>query len=128
MKNRRDHPLARQPPRSEAGSASIWMLLVGMLTLMAFLAVCGLGAVFAARHRAQTAADMAALAAWQQAAGRTGGDQACGEARMIAARNQATLVTCVVSTTDVVVTVEVGFTGWLARLPSVQRGARAGPA
>ena len=77
--------------RHERGSASIWLLSCCALMLtVALLALLRAQAVYA-RHRAEMAADLAALAA----AGRIGtaGD-VCAAARAVAEANGAVLVSC----------------------------------
>lgn len=80
----------RKPDR-EAGSASIWVLsCAALLLLVASVAVLRAAAIVA-RHRAESAADLAALAA----AGRIGiTDAMCPAAAAVAVRNGATLVSC----------------------------------
>lgn len=81
------------------------------------------GAVTAARHRAQAAADMAVLAA---AARLPSGDQAaCLQARAVAAAMRATLRDCRIERLDVSATVTVR-TG-LRIGPEAGASARAGP-
>jgi secretion/DNA translocation related TadE-like protein len=78
----------------ERGSASIWVLAgAGLAGLVAAVAVLRGNAVLA-RHRAEGAADLSALAA----AGHIGVDTgACAAAADIAAANGATVVSCTVS-------------------------------
>ena len=84
------------------------------------------GSAIVARHRAQAAADLAALAAAAQLA--TGTDTACGQASVVARAMHAALAQCVVDDLDVVVTVEAraGLVAW--RLGPARAAARAGPA
>ena len=75
----------------DRGSASIWLLgCCALLLTVALVAALRSQAVYA-RHRAETAADLAALAA----AGRIGtaGDS-CSAARAVAESNGATLISC----------------------------------
>ncbi len=75
---------------AQRGSASALLLAVGAA---AFVRA---GAVFV-RHRAETAADLAALAG-ATAIGRTADDAAvCGAARAVALANHAVLVACAAS-------------------------------
>lgn len=82
------------------------------------------GSVVVARHRAQAAADLAALAA----AGRlpAGPDAACAWATKLAREMRADHVECTVQGLDVVVTVQIAlpYTGW----GTARAAARAGPA
>jgi secretion/DNA translocation related TadE-like protein len=78
-------------PRSEAGSASIWLLGCAVLLLVVAAFAAGRGAAVLARHRAESAADLAALAA----GGQIGVDaRYCRAAAEIAARNGAALAGC----------------------------------
>jgi secretion/DNA translocation related TadE-like protein len=84
-----------------------------------------LGSAVLSRHRAQAAADLAALAA----AGRVpaGADAACLQAASVTRAMRATTVGCRVDDLDVVVTVEVApvFATWVAT--PAHAAARAGP-
>lgn len=84
-----------------------------------------LGCAVAARHRAQSAADLAALAAAGRIA--SGRDTACAQASAVAHEMRTAVVDCVVDGLDVVVT--VGVTVRLGRfgLGTASGRARAGP-
>lgn len=87
------------------------------------LSAAWIGAVVIARHRAQTAADLAALAAAQSLA--AGPAAACGRAASVAAAMGATVQQCTVDGLDVVVEAGVGV-----KVPvgtRAQAVARAGP-
>ena len=75
-----------------------------------------LGSAVIARHRAQAAADLGALAA--AAALPAGGDAACAQASTIAEAMRVVLAHCVVDGLDVVVTIHAG---------PARAAARAGP-
>jgi secretion/DNA translocation related TadE-like protein len=76
-----------------------------------------------ARHRAQAAADLAALAA---AAGLPAGSQtACVQANAVARAMGVSTADCVVDGLDVVVTIEVGLA--VGRWGKARAAARAGP-
>jgi secretion/DNA translocation related TadE-like protein len=102
--------------RSERGSASIWVLTCAVIVLLVgVLATLRSGAVLA-RHRAESAADLAALAA----AGRIGLDpDGCAVARSVAAANGASLTRCRLvldpegrsGTVDVTITLSVHLPG-----------------
>lgn len=113
--------------RAERGSATVWVL-----ALAAVLAVLGAGCVavgvaVVARHRAGTAADLAALAGAGRAA--VGDAGPCRAAEQVAGANGATVDGCDVRPNGVVavrasVAVRLGPLGsWRARAV-----ARAGPA
>jgi secretion/DNA translocation related TadE-like protein len=111
----------------ERGSATVWVLaLAGVLAVMGVAAVLVAAAV-TARHRAGSAADLAALAAAGRAV--TGDPNACAVAAQIARRNGARLATCTledgaVVAVTVVVQVRLGPLG----LHDATGRARAGPA
>ena len=125
----------------DAGSASLWALSLAMV-----LWVCVAGVVLAAvaviaRHRAATAADMAALAAasvmaQDESSSDLGGDpgdgsSACAAANAIAVANDATVTSCQVSGQVVDVTTSVRIPALrplrALRLDAVSARARAGP-
>ena len=83
-----------------------------------------LGSAVVARHRAQAAADLAALAAAARLA--AGPATACAQAKAVAREMRVGTTGCAVDDLDVVVTVEVrlGVGGW----GSARAAARAGPA
>ena len=83
-----------------------------------------LGAAVVARHRAQAAADLAALAA---AAGLAAGPEtACVQAKAVARQMRVNTTGCAVEDLDIVVTTEVRLPvgGW----GNARAAARAGPA
>jgi len=77
--------------RDDRGSASVWVLACSALVLLVAVAVSLRAGAVLARHRAESAADLAALAA----AGRIGmADDVCAPASPIARVNGAALVRC----------------------------------
>ena len=90
------------------------------------LACVYLGSVVTARHRAQAAADLAALAA----AGRLaqGADAACADAVAVAVAMQATVADCAVDGLDIVVAVDVTAAMGRLGMGAARAVARAGPA
>jgi secretion/DNA translocation related TadE-like protein len=77
--------------RAQRGSASVWVLACSALVLLIGVATSLRTAAVLARHRAESAADFAALAA----AGRIGfGGDGCAAAAALAAANGAALVRC----------------------------------
>jgi secretion/DNA translocation related TadE-like protein len=84
------------------------------------------GSAVIARHRAQTAADLASLAAASRLA--DGAGAACAQASAVARAMNTALTGCVVDQLDVIVTVDavVPF-GRLATVPA-RAAARSGPA
>jgi len=109
--------------KSDRGSASLWLLGVGLAVVL-FGTAAGLAAsALTAKHRAQSAADLSALAGAMRAA--DGEGVACSRVAELATANGARVVDCRLDGLDLVVTVEVA----VARLPggSVRAAARAGP-
>jgi secretion/DNA translocation related TadE-like protein len=110
--------------RSDEGSATVWILASGLVLVLAAVAIAMAGAGTVARHRAQAAADLAALAGalrtWD------GEQAACQRAAEISARNGAQLVSCHLDGLDVVVAVEVA-PALLAGIGVARAAARAGP-
>ncbi len=109
----------------DRGSATLWLAGFAALIVLATVAAMAQGSAVLARHRASTAADLAALAAALQVA--EGAAVACATAGEIAARNGGSLTRCAVSGDDVEVEVTRpvalgGLGSWTARAR-----ARAGP-
>ncbi|MFF2142049.1 Rv3654c family TadE-like protein [Kitasatospora sp. NPDC058190] len=113
----------------DAGSATVWLLALAMLGTAVFAATIAVGAVVAARHRAESAADLAALAAADRLLLEP--DGGCGRAAGIAAAQGAGLVSCSVdrSADAVEVVAEVPVGGLPVHLPvgPARARARAGP-
>jgi len=112
-------------PTGDRGGGAIWVLAVSLIVVLS----AALGAVreiaALARHRAESAADLAALAGAIHAV--SGVDDACGAAQSIAARNAASLSACEVDGSVVTVTVSCPLAGSLGRWHA-DGSARAGPA
>lgn len=105
----------------EAGVASVLaVVLTCGLVAIAWVATNAV-AVVVAHRQAQTAADLAALAA---AADLMDANHGCGTAAAVAIANQASLVSCAVEGRSVLVEVEVKVKG---RGGEVHARARAGP-
>jgi secretion/DNA translocation related TadE-like protein len=83
-----------------------------------------LGAAVVARHRAQSAADLAALAAAASLAG--GPETACAQAKAVAREMRVNTTGCAVEDLDVVVTTEARLA--VGRWGNARAAARAGPA
>ncbi len=107
---------------SERGSASL--LTVTMAGLLVFVggALAGVTALVVDHRRAQSAADLAALAGAGSPA------DPCAAAARIAVANGARLVDCAPAGADLVVTVAVTSAAWPGRALTVSAQARAGPA
>lgn len=90
--------------------------------VLAFTAAgCYLGSAVVARHRAQAAADLAALAGAAELP--QGAAAACARVAALTREMRVTVVGCQVDALDVIVTVEVG----VGRLGVARAIARAGP-
>ncbi|MFJ8432054.1 Rv3654c family TadE-like protein [Kitasatospora sp. NPDC094019] len=115
--------------RRDTGSATVWLLAGVLVGCVAFTAALALGVVLAARHRAESAADLAALAAADRLL--VDADGGCGRARAVAAAQAAAVVSCAadLAADAVEVVAEVPVTGLPLRLPvgPARARARAGP-
>lgn len=102
------------------------VVVMGMaVVLMTFAAVAGtIGTLNVGRHRAESAADLAALAAAGHAL--EGQDAACTAARRLTEAQHVTLLSCRLDGPDAVVTVGVAPPGRLSSFGLVQGQARAG--
>lgn len=110
---------------TDRGSATVLVLaLVAVLTAVAALLTAG-GALVVARHQADSAADLAALAAAARAL--DGTPAACRAAGQVARTGGAALTGCRLLGEVAVVTVEVEPPGGLASLGTARTTARAGP-
>jgi secretion/DNA translocation related TadE-like protein len=114
----------------DAGSGTLWV--VGLVALVGTLAgvVLLLGAVAVARHRAATAADLAALAAAARLPLEPAA--ACPAARRVAVAHGARLASCgtpdgVVADVTVALDLARVLPNRWARLPPLTVSARAGP-
>lgn len=99
--------------------------MIGVLTAIT-VGGAHVGAAVIARHRAQAAADLGALAgaAYVPAGTRA----ACGRAEALARAMGTVAVTCTVDGLDVVVTVEAPTALGSSRIGPARAAARAGPA
>lgn len=95
-------------------------MVVALLTVTG--GVTYLGAAVIARHRAQAAADLAALAAAARVP--AGAEAACSQAEAVTRAMRAGPAGCVVDDLDVVITVDVPTGRW----GTARAAARAGPA
>ncbi|MBE8526197.1 flp pilus-assembly TadE/G-like family protein [Amycolatopsis sp. H6(2020)] len=109
----------------DSGAATIWTAMaVAALTAVATLAFW-LAATVTARHQAESAADLGALAAASHAT--EGPVRACERARWVADRMGVTLRTCRWQQLDALVEVEARGPA-MAGVPRPSAHARAGPA
>ncbi|WP_369816649.1 Rv3654c family TadE-like protein [Mycobacterium sp. E740] len=110
---------------ADDGSASVLAAAMVAVVLMICVGVGCLGVAVAARHRAQAAADLGALAAAHRLA--SGADAACAAAAVVAAQMRTAIVRCDVADLDVVVAVDVPVTIGRFGLGPARAQARAGP-
>lgn len=98
-----------------------------MMAILVAVTVGGVcvGSAVIARHRAQSAADLASLAA----AGRLadGADAACAQATAVARAMNTAVTQCVIEHLDVVVTVETPVSLGRIAVGPARAAARAGP-
>jgi secretion/DNA translocation related TadE-like protein len=113
-------------PSGDRGSATVWVIALSAVLAVVGTAVVLVGAATVARHRAEAAADLAALAAAGRVAG--GEPDACGLAAEVARANAARLASCAVGA-DAVVELRVSVPVRLGRLGvwAASARARAGP-
>lgn len=103
----------------------MWLLAIGLVLLGAGLAGAALGAAHVARHQAQSAADLGALAGARHTI--EGAQVACARAASIVEVNGGRLTQCQLDGFDLAVTVEVtpAPAAGLGRVATAS--ARAGP-
>jgi secretion/DNA translocation related TadE-like protein len=109
----------------DRGSASLWLLALGLVLVAAGIAGAAIGAARVARHEARVAADLGALAG----AARTldGPVAACGRASAFVSANGGRLTTCRVDGLDLQITVEVSVVPLRGLTRIAEATARAGP-
>ncbi|MFI7664461.1 Rv3654c family TadE-like protein [Nocardia sp. NPDC049526] len=111
--------------RRDEGVATVFACLALAALIGATLLIAQVGAVVVARHRAQAAVDLAALAAAGELA--RGADVGCTEAGEIARRMGVRIQQCEVVQWDATVTVEGNVPMGLLGKRTVRAVARAGP-
>lgn len=111
--------------RATEGGATVAACLAVTALLLLTVLIVQLAAVVCARHRAQSAADLAALAA--AAALGSGTGTACDQAQSVAQRMGMHVRTCSVRDWDVTVSVDAAVTLTILGERSVVAIARAGP-
>ncbi|WP_084516533.1 Rv3654c family TadE-like protein [Microtetraspora niveoalba] len=113
--------------QGERGAATIWMVTLMAVVWLVALVVLQMGAVRVARHRAQSAADLSALAAAARAL--SGPEGACERARAVAIANGARIDSCDLldGVVSVYASVVVPRVLPLVDIPPVTALARAGP-
>jgi len=110
---------------NDRGSATVW----SAMAMAALIAVVGvvlhLGAAVGARHRAEAAADLGALAAAAHAV--EGSEVACAKAAVVTAGMSVVLASCRLDGWDAVVEVDAAGPAPIAALGTAHGRARAGP-
>ncbi|WP_030440742.1 Rv3654c family TadE-like protein [Actinoplanes subtropicus] len=109
----------------DQGAASVLLLGVGLVLVLAGLGGAAIGTARVARHQAQNAADLAALAGATDAV--FGEPVACARAARFAAANGARLTSCTVDGLEIVVRAEVAVQPLPGVLRKAAASARAGP-
>lgn len=113
-----------RPGPGDRGAASLLVATCVALLLTIGAALGVVAALVRSQRSAQSAADLAALAA---ASARQRGDDACAVATKLARANSAELVGCSVLGDDVLVAIEVTGPRWLGQTADLSAHARAGP-
>jgi secretion/DNA translocation related TadE-like protein len=109
----------------DRGVATVWAATAVAVLIAVLAAMLDLAGATAVRHRAEAAADLAALAA----AGHVldGGEAACARATAVATSGGARVVLCRLRGWEALVEVEVGVRLSLLGTTTVRGRARAGP-
>ncbi|MFD0000148.1 Rv3654c family TadE-like protein [Nocardia sp. NPDC127526] len=119
------HRTAARRDGGDAGGVTVAACLAVLAVLAVTLPAAQVGVAMAGRHRAQAAADLAALAAAHHLSGGTAAG--CARAEEIAARMALRVTGCVVADWDVTVTVEARMALGPLGTRVVRAMARAGP-
>ncbi|MGH3451734.1 MAG: Rv3654c family TadE-like protein [Haloechinothrix sp.] len=118
-------PLKSTGRATDDGFATVWAAGAVTALLSIYTLVLWLGAATVTRHRAEAAADLAALAAAAHA--RAGAVAACQRAATVADRMRVRVDRCELSGWDALVEVRAAPPGAVAHLGMVTARARAGP-
>jgi secretion/DNA translocation related TadE-like protein len=121
-------PRRRSPPPGggDCGVATVWAATAVAVLIGLLVAALDLAGAVAGRHRAEAAADLAALAAAGQVS--RGTDAACARAAEVASRTGGRLVLCRLQGWEALVEVEATVRLALVGPATVRGRARAGPA
>ncbi|MGH4016132.1 MAG: Rv3654c family TadE-like protein [Pseudonocardiaceae bacterium] len=127
MRSSTEPTSSTEPGRAQAerGAATVWA--AGVIAVLMSVAVFGLhlGGAILARHHAESAADLAALAGAASVV--TGERQACAQARRVTDRMRVRLVSCLARGGDLLVQVAARPGDPLGSLGDATGRARAGP-
>lgn len=113
------------PQPHDQGSATIWTAGAIALLLIVLLFVLTAATVVTTRHRAESAADLAALGAAGRAV--VGTRDACAQAEHLAGQLGVTVTKCRIQGWDAYVEVDARLPADLQRFGAVHARARAGP-
>lgn len=108
----------------QRGAGTVLVLAMAQVILLVGAALLVAVGLVTARHAAQSAADLAALAG---ARGHAEGRDGCRSAAAVATADGARLIRCAVSGGVVSVRVEVDGPRWLGQIAALGAEARAGP-
>lgn len=109
----------------ERGVATLGAALIGLCLVVIAMVLAEVTALIALRHRAASAADLAALAGSQAS---VAGADGCAAARSVARRNGGRLVDCRMDFDVATVRVRVDSHRWLGQAWAAEQRARATPA
>jgi secretion/DNA translocation related TadE-like protein len=112
--------------KGDQGVATVWSAAAVAVLIMVLVGALDVVGAVAARHRAEAAADLAALTAAAQAA--RGTTMACARAADVAAGSGGRVVLCRLQGWEAVVEVELAAPTVLVRAGRARGRARAGPA
>jgi secretion/DNA translocation related TadE-like protein len=115
---------SRRRRGDERGGATVFAVSCLVVLLLVGSALGVVAAMVRAHRTAQSAADLAALAA---ATAQARGRDPCASGAAVAAANGADLASCVVEGRDALVTVVVDGPRWLGQTADLTAEARAGP-
>ncbi|MCQ4121689.1 Rv3654c family TadE-like protein [Rhodococcus tibetensis] len=113
-------------PGGERGSATVLACFALAALVVITATLLHVGSAVSVRHRAQSAADLAALAAGVGLD--RGGESACAAARVVAQRMHVEMIDCKVEAWDVEVTVNAPVLLSSLGIRDARAVARAGPA
>lgn len=108
----------------EVGVATLGAVMIGLCLVTIAMVLAEATALIALRHRAASAADLAALAGSQAS---VSGDGGCTAARAVAQRNGGRLVDCRMDFDVATVRVRVEGQRWLGHAWAAEQRARATP-
>jgi secretion/DNA translocation related TadE-like protein len=113
------------PSGRDRGAATVWLLAAGLVLVAMGVAAAAVGSAAVARHRAETAADLGALAGAMHAV--EGEQSACARAAAIVAANGGRLARCGLNGFDLTIAVEVPVRPVRGVARTAHAAARAGP-